>query len=113
MTPGFSLPAAYVIHAVGPVWRGGDQGERQLLTSCYQGALRLARERGLRSLAFPAISAGVYGYPMDLAASVAVQTVEAELVGGDDGITVTFCTFGQEATHHYQRAFEALRGEAR
>jgi O-acetyl-ADP-ribose deacetylase (regulator of RNase III) len=77
ITPGFRLPARYVIHTVGPVWRGGDAGEPELLASCYRNSLALAREHDLRSMAFPAISCGVYGYPLDEAAAIAVREVRA------------------------------------
>jgi len=72
ITPGFRLPAKYVIHTVGPVWRGGQSGERELLSGCYSSALELAVQHGVQSIAFPAISCGVYGYPIRQAASVAV-----------------------------------------
>lgn len=75
ITPGFDLPARFVIHAVGPVWRGGGHGEPALLASCYRRALRIAAERGLRSIAFPCISTGIYGYPAGAAACVAVDAV--------------------------------------
>jgi O-acetyl-ADP-ribose deacetylase (regulator of RNase III) len=74
-TPGFSLPATWIIHAVGPVWRGGDQGEAELLASAYQRSLAVADELGATSVAFPAISTGIYGYPLDAATDVAVSTV--------------------------------------
>jgi O-acetyl-ADP-ribose deacetylase (regulator of RNase III) len=76
-TPGFRLPARWVIHTVGPVWRGGEGGESELLTSCYRRSLEVAVELGARSVAFPAISTGVYGYPADEAAEIAVTTVRA------------------------------------
>ncbi|MBM3391991.1 MAG: O-acetyl-ADP-ribose deacetylase [Betaproteobacteria bacterium] len=72
ITPGFRLPARHIIHTVGPVWHGGDRGEPQRLTACYRNCFRLAREHGLRSLAFPAISCGVYGYPREAAARIAM-----------------------------------------
>lgn len=72
ITRGYRLPAKLVIHTVGPVWRGGDRGERELLASCYRNSLRLAEENGVRTIAFPAISCGIYGYPVDQAADVAV-----------------------------------------
>ncbi len=75
ITGGYRLPARHVIHAVGPIWRGGRQGEPDLLRGCYRHALRLAAERDLASIAFPSISTGVYGYPIELAAPLAVQTV--------------------------------------
>ena len=79
ITGGHALPARHVIHAVGPVWQGGDQGEPDLLASCYRASLALAAEHGLRSVAFPAISCGVYGYPLGAAARVAVRTVRGFL----------------------------------
>ncbi|MEJ2293046.1 MAG: O-acetyl-ADP-ribose deacetylase [Deinococcales bacterium] len=79
MTGGYRLPAKHVIHTVGPVWNGGDAGERELLASCYRRSLGLAGAAGLRSVAFPSISTGVYGYPIEQAARVALATVRAFL----------------------------------
>jgi O-acetyl-ADP-ribose deacetylase (regulator of RNase III) len=79
LTGGGRLPARYVIHAVGPVWRGGDQGEPELLASCYRNALRIAAEHGFRSVAFPSISTGIYGFPVALAATKALATVASFL----------------------------------
>lgn len=76
-TPGFLLPARWVIHTVGPVWRGGGAGEAELLASCYRRSLEVADELGARSVAFPAISTGVYGYPAEQAATIAVDTISA------------------------------------
>jgi O-acetyl-ADP-ribose deacetylase len=88
ITPGFRLPARYVIHTVGPVWRGGAAGEPELLASCYRTALELAREHRVRSIAFPAISCGVFGYPVERAAAVAVKTVSGFLAtdGAPDSV---------------------------
>ncbi len=77
ITGGYRLPAAHVIHTVGPVWRGGNRGEKELLRACYHNSLKLAREHGLRSIAFPAISCGIYGYPVEKAVSIAVTEVRA------------------------------------
>jgi len=79
ITPGFDLAAAHVIHTVGPVWSGGDAGEPELLASCYRASMALAREHDVRSIAFPAISCGVYGYPPERAARIAVREVRAAL----------------------------------
>ena len=76
-TPGFALPARWIIHAVGPRWRGGDQGEADLLASCYRRSLEVADELGARSVAFPAISTGIYGYPSEEAARIAVETIRS------------------------------------
>ena len=103
LTPGFNLSARYVIHAVGPVWQGGAAGERELLASAYRSSLRLAREHGIRSVAFPAISTGIYGFPLELATPIAVQTVRAELAEG--GVErVIFACFGPEVERAYRAA---------
>jgi O-acetyl-ADP-ribose deacetylase len=81
MTKGYRLPAKYVIHTVGPIWRGGSYGEKEILASCYTRSLRLAADMGLASVAFPCISTGVYGYPKELAAQVAVETVRNCVAG--------------------------------
>jgi O-acetyl-ADP-ribose deacetylase len=95
VTPGFALGARFIIHTVGPVWRGGASGEPETLASCYRSALAVADEVGARSLAFPAISTGVYGYPPDEAAAVAVATVQA----ADTSVTVVRFVAFDEATH--------------
>ncbi|GAA3537022.1 O-acetyl-ADP-ribose deacetylase [Zobellella aerophila] len=77
LTPGFRLPARFIIHTVGPVWHGGHQQEPELLASCYRQSLQLAEQQGLHSIAFPAISCGVYGYPLEQAARIAVTTIHA------------------------------------
>lgn len=89
LTPGFALPARYIVHAVGPVWSGGDAGEPDLLASCYRRAVEVARDAGARSIAFPAISTGVYGYPRRAAAEIAVRTLRA-CAGGLDVVLVAF-----------------------
>ncbi|UPG95068.1 O-acetyl-ADP-ribose deacetylase [Luteibacter aegosomatissinici] len=101
ITPGFRLPAAWVIHTVGPVWHGGGRGEPALLGACYRQSLALAREQGLASVAFPAISAGVYGYPANLAARIAVDSVrEAAWVPA----RLVFCAFSPAMAGHYRDA---------
>ncbi|MDB5430673.1 MAG: ymdB [Caulobacter sp.] len=103
ITPGFALPARFVIHAVGPVWHGGERGERELLASCYRNSLEIARARELASVAFPAISTGIYGFPAREAARIAVATVAAVLAEGPMPERVIFCAF-DEATAGYHRA---------
>ncbi len=106
---GYRLAAQYVIHAVGPVWSGGGQREDELLASCYRSALDLAAVRGLGSLAFPAISTGVYGFPPDRASRIAVGTVASELALAPRGIVrVVFCCFAQDAADHHVSAFADL-----
>ncbi|TYC53447.1 O-acetyl-ADP-ribose deacetylase [Rhodobacterales bacterium] len=98
ITKGYRLPARYVIHTVGPVWRGGTAGEPELLASCYETSLRLGAEHGCRSFAFPAISTGIYGYPADQAAKIAVGTLARVLKDLDTIETVTLVAF-DEASH--------------
>jgi len=101
ITPGFRLPARFVIHAVGPVWQGGAAGEPRLLASAYRAALDLARRHGVRSIAFPAISTGIYGYPLREAARVAVAAVREEIARGDTPSHVVFACFNAEALSAY------------
>jgi O-acetyl-ADP-ribose deacetylase len=87
LSPGFLLPANYVIHTVGPIWHGGRENESELLASCYQRCVEIAVEKGIRSLAFPAISCGVYGYPHEAATHIAVKTLRACLaLGANDSL---------------------------
>jgi O-acetyl-ADP-ribose deacetylase len=108
ITPGFKLPARYVIHTVGPVWNGGGQGEAELLASCYRECFVLAREYVLRTLAFPAISCGVYGYPIDQAVEIAVREVRAGLSENPAVEKVIFACFGNEVFHAYQSALNLI-----
>ena len=109
ITRGYRLPAKHVIHAVGPVWRGGGKGEEDLLTSCYRTALELAAAHELASIAFPAISTGVYRFPADRAARIAVGTVTAEIAATGYGIErVVFCCFADDAADHHGAAFSEL-----
>lgn len=103
LTGGHALPARYVIHTVGPVWHGGDAGEPELLASCYRRCLEVAAGAGIRSLAFPAIATGVYGYPKDAAAGIAVDTVRATLAGLDGIDRVLFCCFSADDLARYER----------
>lgn len=103
LTPGFRLSARFVIHAVGPVWHGGGAGEAELLASAYRSAMRLAAEHGLRDVAFPAISTGIYGYPLELATPIAVSTVRA--AAADTGIErVIFACFSPDVERAYRQA---------
>ncbi len=102
ITSGYGLPARYVIHTVGPVWHGGDHGEPALLASCYRECLNLAYGHDLRSIAFPSISTGVFGYPKDLAARIAVATVGDTLEATARPLSVTFCCFSSQDLGIYQ-----------
>jgi O-acetyl-ADP-ribose deacetylase (regulator of RNase III)/quercetin dioxygenase-like cupin family protein len=104
LTPGFRLPARFVIHAVGPVWRGGAQGEAGLLASAYAAAMRLAREHGLRSIGFPAISTGIYGYPLAAATGIAVRTVREALAESPGLEQVVFACFSPAVLEEYRHA---------
>jgi O-acetyl-ADP-ribose deacetylase (regulator of RNase III) len=101
-TPGFRLPAKWVFHAVGPVWSGGARGEDELLAGCYRRCLQLAREHSVKTIAFPAISTGVYRFPPERAASIAIQTVRKHIE--DSGIeVVSFVCFNEETKRIYDR----------
>jgi len=104
ITPGFALPARYVIHAVGPVWHGGTSGEAELLAGAYRSALILARDHGCRSVAMPSISTGVYGYPLDEATVVAVETVRVFAAEAGALEEVHFACFSQKTLAAYRRA---------
>ena len=93
LTKGYRLPAKYIIHTVGPVWRGGLNGEPALLESCYLRSLEIAAKHGLQSIAFPSISTGIYGYPVELAARIAVNTALSFLVHPSDIQEIVFCCF--------------------
>jgi len=106
LTRGYRLPARFVIHTVGPIWQGGDRGEPELLASCYRRSLELAAENDIRTLAFPGISTGVYGYPVEPAARVAVSTVRAAVRNFPDIEEVVFCCFSAPALAIYQALLE-------
>lgn len=101
-TPGFRLPARWVIHAVGPVWRGGGHGEPDLLASCYRRSLEVADDLGARSVAFPAISTGIYGYPLEAATEIAVSTVRAVGSVGSAVERVSFVCFDERTRETYE-----------
>jgi O-acetyl-ADP-ribose deacetylase (regulator of RNase III) len=103
VTPGFRLPAKWVIHTVGPVWRGGSYGEPELLASCYRQSLARADEVAARSVAFPAISTGVYGYPIEPAAAIAAATVQASSAAVE---LVRFVCYDEDTQHAYRAALE-------
>ena len=105
-TPAFRLPAKWVFHAVGPVWRGGDYGEDDLLARCYRRCIELAREHRARSIAFPAISTGIYGFPSDRAARIAVGTVKQGAPGSELEL-VKFVCFDGNTYSIYQRLIQA------
>ncbi len=104
ITPGFRLPARFVIHTVGPVWRGGAFGEAETLARCYRRSLELALEKGVKTIAFPAISTGAYGYPIEAAARIAVRTVSDFLAAHPDSPEVIFCCFSERARAVYEHA---------
>jgi O-acetyl-ADP-ribose deacetylase (regulator of RNase III) len=109
ITRGYRLPARFVIHAVGPVWGGGGRDEETLLASCYRTALVIARDHGLTSIAFPAISTGIYAFPADRAARIAVGTVAAEVAAQPGTLRrITFCCFADAAANHHADAFGDL-----
>lgn len=102
ITKGYNLPAAFVIHTVGPVWRGGDHNEEALLASCYRESLNLAEANGVKSIAFPAISCGVYDFPVGRACEIAVSTVKDWLERRSSVETVMFVCFGADIKARYE-----------
>ena len=108
ITDGYDLPARYVIHTVGPVWHGGGQGEADLLASCYRRCLQIADESGLMLIAFPAISAGVYGYPLDQATCIAIGQASDYLGGGGGLARIVFACFSVEARDLYAAVIDEV-----
>lgn len=108
LTPGYRLPAKYVIHTVGPVWRGGDRNESELLANCYRNSMRLAAEHAIRSIAFPCISTGVYRYPIEDAARIALQTVKQESERACGLEEVIFCCFSEDDLAVYEREIRQI-----
>ena len=104
ITRGYRLPARHVIHTVGPVWRGGAHGEPELLAACYRNSLALAAQHGIDSIAFPALSTGVYGYPLRPATAIAVREARNWLARGKPPARITFCCFSAEAAEAYSAA---------
>ena len=105
ITPAFKLPARYVIHTVGPVWRGGQHGEEQLLTNCYQQCFKLAKSHELSSIAFPAISTGVYGYPKDQACRIALSVMLAHQA---EVARIIACCHSQDDMSLYEKTYKSL-----
>jgi O-acetyl-ADP-ribose deacetylase len=110
ITLGYRLPARHVIHAVGPVWRGGNAGEDAALASCYVSAIDLCRILGLTSIAFPAISTGVYGFPADRAAEIAVSTTAVALPAAPSLKRIIFCCFSRDSGHLHEAALAGFGG---
>jgi len=108
LTRAYGLRALWVAHAVGPVWHGGHRGEEELLASCYRRSIELARKVGAKSIAFPAISTGAYGYPIEDATRIAIATVRAELGCADDELRVVFCCYSDRDTRVYERIANEL-----
>lgn len=108
VTQGYRLPAKFIVHTVGPVWRGGKHGEPELLASCYRNALQVAADRGAHSIAFPCISTGVYGYPLEQAARIAVETASSSLPGLGSIREVIFCCFSDGDSAVYQKLVNAV-----
>lgn len=106
ITRGFKLPAQYIIHTVGPVWRGGTHGEDALLASCYSKSLALAGEHNIQTLVFPSISTGAYGYPIEMAAQIAVATVRDFGAQARQSLGVTFCCFSDADLDVYRKLLE-------
>ena len=112
ITPGFDLPAKFVIHAVGPVWHGGTRGEPDLLAGCYRASIELARQHHCRSIAFPAISTGIFGYPPEAAARVAVAASQAATADSGVPARVIFVCFGKEMMAIYRKLLDGALAEA-
>ncbi len=109
ITKGYRLPARHIIHTVGPVWRGGGADEDTLLASCYRTSLAIAADRDLKSIAFPAISTGIYAFPADRAARITVETVAAALEGPGPITRVVFCCFSDASAHQHGDAARELK----
>ncbi len=113
ITLGYNLPARHVIHTVGPVWQGGQAGEPDLLTACYRNSLVLARAADCRSVAFPAISTGIYGYPADRAAGIAVAAVAQWMVAHDAPARIILCCFSEASAAAHRTALAGANPKAR
>lgn len=108
ITPGFRLPARFIIHTVGPVWHGGERNEPALLAACYRNSLALAAENGLRRIAFPSISTGIYGYPFAAATDIAIDSVRQAVAATPDAFDeIIFCCFSADDHAHYAQVLGA------
>jgi len=110
ITKGYSLPAKFVIHTVGPIWRGGNSNEDQLLENCYNNSLKRAVENGIKTIAFPSISTGVYGFPIERASRIALNTAKTFLENDDSIRKVIFVCFGTHDYQVYQRSVKEVFG---
>lgn len=108
LSPGFALPARHIIHTVGPIWRGGNDREAEMLARCYTASMALAELNGIRSIAFPAISTGVYGFPALQAARIAVDTVQRRVADGTTLEKIVFCCLQTEIAEFHQRFLDAV-----
>jgi len=107
ITKGYNLPAKFVIHTVGPVWHGGNTNEEKLLADCYENSLKLAKKNGIKSIAFPAISTGVYGFPSDRAAKIAAKTAKEFLEKDDTIEKIIFVCFDEKTYQYYSKLLES------
>lgn len=108
ITKGYNLPAKWIIHTVGPVWKGGNQGEAEILANCYRRCLELAQENEIKSIAFPAISTGVYGFPLERATSIAVKEVKRFLEQNNSLQKIVFVCFNQDVFSIYQKTIKVI-----
>jgi O-acetyl-ADP-ribose deacetylase (regulator of RNase III) len=109
ITGGYRLPPKFVIHTAGPVWQDGERGEPELLAECYRNSCKVAAENGVESIAFPANSCGIFGYPLDKAVKIALQETRASLEVNSLPSRVIFCCFGTDVEAEYRRQFEGVR----
>lgn len=107
LTKGYTLPAKYIIHTVGPVWRGGFEGEPELLASCYRRSLEIAAENQIATIAFPSISTGIYGYPIEHAAPLAIKTVQNH-ISGEQFQEIIFCCFSARDLDWYRKQLDDI-----
>jgi O-acetyl-ADP-ribose deacetylase (regulator of RNase III) len=108
ITKGYNLPAKHVIHTVGPIWRGGAEGEEELLANCYQNSLRLAKEHDIKSLAFPSISTGAYGFPVERASKIALREITAGIEANPGLASILIVCFDDRTYQTYQRTSKSF-----